>query len=68
MEDYKKLLDGSVELYRTQRTIAKLETIIQKNDDKIKNLQLLLEKEITSKFEGLSPVSSYETSEHKCAI
>lgn len=66
METYKKILDDSVELYRAQRTISKLESIIQKKDEKIKNLEERLEKEITEKFDGLSPVGFYEISEQNC--
>lgn len=51
MDEYKKLCDDSVELYRAKKTIDKLSASIEKKDRIIEKM----EKEV--KFEDLSPVS-----------
>lgn len=42
-EQYRKLLDSSVELYRVNETIAKLRLSIEKKDAKIEHLSAQLE-------------------------
>lgn len=56
VEQYRKLVNSTVELIKANRTIAKLESEIQRKDIKIENLRKDLEKAVN--FGGnLTPVS-----------
>lgn len=57
IEEYRRLLNDTIELYKAKSTIKRLELSIKRQDDKIKNLQKRLEaaENIT---DNLSPVST----------
>lgn len=54
IENYRKLLQATVDLYKANGTIAKLESVIQKKDARITQLETQLNKK---NYEGLSQVS-----------
>lgn len=56
MEEYRNLLNATIELYKANATIKKLESLLQQKDDKIKNLDARLD-ELKIITDNLSPVS-----------
>ncbi|XP_055326209.1 uncharacterized protein LOC129580037, partial [Sitodiplosis mosellana] len=54
IEEYRRILNATVELYKATETIQKLELLIQKKDDKIKYLETQLEIAQGKRIEGLS--------------
>lgn len=64
LEEYRRILNATVELYRANETIRRLESEIQRKDDKINRLQANLEAARTV-AENLSPVSLNLSLEHR---
>lgn len=57
LEEYRRIVNATVELYRANKTIKKLESLIQQRDEKITHLKAQLETAKRTITEDLSPVS-----------
>lgn len=57
LEVYRKIVNATVELYKAKETIAELESLIQKKDDRIKHLEAQLETAKSTIVEHFSHVS-----------
>lgn len=57
LEVYRNIVNATVELYKANETISKLELLIQNKDDVIKNLEAQLETAKSTIVEDFSQVS-----------